>query len=154
MSKIENWILCLIFTATQVTGLGAFASPQTPVRASLAPPKNDPFAGFSPEPNVASTVKPSKNRLFHPPDPVPLAVAAPQAPPLDLQFVGRLKIGNSAFQIYVIHQSQWLVLEKGTTLHNGYVVEAVEAQRVQLRYPALNVSKQFLLPPLPTVETR
>jgi hypothetical protein len=154
MSKIEYWICGLMLTATQVTGLSAFAGPHAPERASLAPPKNDPFVGFSPVFKAVATVKPPKSRPVQAPELAPLAVATPQVPPLDLQYVGRLTIGESAPQVYVMHQSQWLVLEKDTTLHNGYVVEAVEAQRVKLRYPALNVSKQFLLPPLPKVETR
>ena len=143
-----------MFTAAQMAGMAALASPQAPDRASLAPPKNDPFVGFFPIPKAATNVKPTKNRPVHAPEPVPLAVATPQAPPLDLQYVGRLSIGESAPKVYVLHQSQWLVLEKGTTLHNGYVVESVEAQRVRLRYPPLDVSRQFLLPPFPTVETR
>jgi hypothetical protein len=154
MSKINNLACSLIVMVMQLTGAIALGSPQAPNRVSLAPAKNDPFVGFSPTLKVVAAAKPSKTPHLRAPDPVPQAVATPQAPPLDLQYAGRLSMGDTTAQVYVIQQSQWFVLEKGTTLQNGYVVESVDAHGVRLRYPPLDVSRQFLLPPLPTVETR
>lgn len=118
-------------------------------RPVLAPSSRDPFAPVAPPATVVA--KPSLQ-------PAPLIqVAAPQPPsppPVNLTFAGRMTAPDGSQIIYVSHGDTPLAIGVGQTLPNGYRVEAITAQAVELSYSPLNASARLDLPAPPKYEIR
>lgn len=124
-----------------------------PLRQALKPVLRDPFA--------------SSPALIAPPAPVrpmallaaeaavapPLAVAVPAPPAHELQFIGRVRIGEHT-QVLAQAQGRTWVLKSGLELPSGYVVESVGEREVLLRHAALASPTRWPLPAQPAFETR
>jgi hypothetical protein len=87
----------------------------------------DPFIGVVPPPQP---MPPSVAQ--------PVAVAPPPAPPAqDYRFLGRVTGPDGSEQILVTRGEVPVAVNVGTTLENGYVVESISADGLQLVYPRL-----------------
>lgn len=124
-------------------------APQTAERPMLEPARRDPFA---PAPPVQVVAKPPP-----PPPPAPVVVpvaTAPSAPPLNLTFAGRITNPDGKQTIYVSFGETSMGIEKGTILPNGYRVENISEDAIELNFLALNTTARLPIPPAPRYETR
>jgi hypothetical protein len=124
------------------------SAPQTTERPMLEPARHDPF---TPAPPVQVVVK------ALPPPPVPVVVpvvAAPSAPPLNLTFAGRITNPDGKQTIYVSFGETSMGIEKGTILPNGYRVESISEDAIELNFLALNTTARLPIPPAPRYEIR
>lgn len=146
-------LLCML--AGLCTGAGVVAaratetSPNATGRAALKPAARDPFLMPAPLPvHVAAPV-------FTPPPPVEAAPVMPSEPVLQLSFTGRMQTPDGRTVVL----AQWsdgrpVALEQGKTLSNGYRVERMSANLVELLNPQTQAVLQLPLPPAPRFETR
>ncbi len=136
--------------------LGVAANPTTPsdatvgVRAMLKPAARDPFLLPTPVPVVVQAPAP----VFAPP-PVQAAPVMPSEPVLQLSFTGRMQTPDGRHLVL----AQWsdgrpVTLEQGKVLPNGYRVERMNANLVELLNPQTQAVVQLPLPPAPRFETR
>jgi hypothetical protein len=104
---------------------------------AIEPAKRDIFAPVElPLPKAG----PSQPKLAPPVQtatPLPM-VAPPQAPPLTYQFWGRMVTPTGQRLTYLARGEIILPVSVGDRLEEGYVVEAVSDDGVQLLYPPLN----------------
>ena len=115
-------------------------------RPVLMPAQRDPFALLA-APVSAPIVKP--------PAALPIAEpVAPSAPPHNLSFAGRVTNPDGHELVYVSSGDTSLAIFPGQVLSNGYRVEAITKQAIELSYPALNTSSRIELPALPKYEIR
>jgi hypothetical protein len=121
------------------------------VRPALRGAMRDPFNGFTQPPAMSASAKQINAGVARPV--VAELPAAPQAPALELVFLGRLWQDGSV-QVLARQQAQILVLQAGTSLPNGYVVKAVGTREVKLNYAPLNHEASWQLPAPPAFETR
>jgi hypothetical protein len=89
------------------------------------------------------------------PPPVLAAPVMPSQPPLSLTFTGRMVAPDG--QVVVL--ALWgdgtpVTLSQGKVLANGYSVERMSANLVELLNPQTQVVVQLPLPPAPRFETR
>lgn len=103
---------------------------------------------------VASSPAPTKP-AFVPPPPVLAAPVTPSDPVLQLSFTGRMQTPDGRTVVL----AQWsdgrpVALEQGKLLHNGYRVERMSANLVELLNPQTQAVLQLPLPPAPRFETR
>jgi hypothetical protein len=116
-------------------------------RFALTVPIRDPFQIKSAQPVPA---EPVADRM-----PAPAAAPLPtSAPPLDLQFTGRMVAPDGGVYIYALHREEILRLTSGTELSNGYRVEKITADSVEFTYPAFNATATLPIPPAPAFEVR
>ena len=132
---------------------------QLPGRPILEAATSDPFAASQPVQSVAS--RPILSAA--PPSTVPAALLPPQqpapvqqplAPPLGLRYVGQIKLPDQTQVIFASDGQVDFALQLGTTLPNGYVVEAIGSRQVAFSYPPLKTTASMDLPPAPLFETR
>lgn len=115
------------------------------IRASLEPPRRDPFA-------VSTTVArpPASAAPMAMPDQPVQAVA----PPLDMSFVGRTTDPSGATKLFFLVGKTSVSIEPGQVLPNGYQVDSVTDQAVELSYPPLHTKARLELPSTPLQEIR
>jgi hypothetical protein len=80
--------------------------------------------------------------------------AAPNGPPVNMVFAGRMTAPDGTLNVYVVFGENTLAITAGQILPNGYRVDAISARAVELRYPQLNTTTRLDLPELPKFETR
>lgn len=120
-------------------------------RIPLQPALRDPFAAGHAIAVQPSPPAPKPIPLVAAPAPVPLP---PAAPALNLRFVGRIATPDGRDIVYLSLSETSTAIAVGQVLGNGYRVEAITDDAVQLTYAPLNVSVRFPLPPPPTHEIR
>lgn len=100
----------------------------------------DPFVGVQPPPPP-----PPK------PQPVPVAEAppppAPTAPPLSYRYLGQMVDPSGKRLVYLGKGDKDVLVAVGTQLDEGYVVEAIAADGIQLHYPPLDMRAVINIPP-------
>lgn len=116
----------------------------------LKPVARDPFLLPTPVPVVMQAPAP----VFTPP-PVQAAPVMPSEPVLQLSFTGRMQTPDGRHLVL----AQWsdgrpVTLEQGKVLPNGYRVERMNANLVELLNPQTQAVVQLPLPPAPRFETR
>jgi len=108
--------------------------------ATLDPANFDPFVGAQPPPPP-----PPK------PQPMPVVVAppppAPTAPPLTYRYLGQMVDPSGKRLVYLGKGDKDVLVAVGTLLDEGYVVEAISADGIQLHYPPLDVRAVINIPP-------
>ena len=119
-------------------------NPFNTVRAPLEPPGRDPFS-------ANTTALP---QLVTAPVVQPTPLPQPMAPPMTLSFAGRVTEPNGDVKIFVQLDGKTFAIEPGLVLSNGYVVDSVTDQTVELSYPPLNSSARLELPSTPLQEIR
>lgn len=72
-----------------------------------------------------------------PPPPPPPPAPAPVAPPIPFVFVGK-KLEAGAWEIYLSHGEQTLVVHKGQVVEGMYRIEKIDPPHMQLTYLPLN----------------
>ncbi len=108
------------------------SAPSAGERASAAAATDvfDPFVGVLPPPPPAP--------------PVPMAAsivaAPPPAPPAqDFRFLGRIRGPDGTEHLLLVRGDTSVTIQVGMTLDNGYVVQSISADAVELVYPPLGV---------------
>jgi hypothetical protein len=129
-------------------GLPADAS-----RPVLEAAVKDPFAAVAPAPTpVVATIKP------HTAPPTTPQIAAPPpepvAPPLNLRFAGRMTGPDGRLAVFAIAGNDAVTLTPGLVLPDGYRVDRITPEAVELTYAPLNTRARLDLPPAPAHETR
>lgn len=79
---------------------------------------------------------------------------APAAPPLNLQFSGRMIGPDGKLVVFASMGNETMSLLPGTMLPNGYVVQQIDEHSVELVYPPLQTTARLDLPPPPSFEVR
>ncbi len=118
--------------ASSSASLHVASAPSAGERASaaLATDVFDPFVGVVPPPPPA------------PPVPVaaPIVAAPPPAPPAqDYRFLGRIRGPDGAEQLMLVRGDTSVTIQVGMTLDNGYVVQSISADAVELVYPPAGI---------------
>lgn len=126
--------------ASTGNGLPRAALPPRLRAATLDPASFDPFIGVQPPPPP-----PPK------PQPVPVVVAppppAPTAPPLAYRYLGQMVDPAGKRLVYLGKGDKDVLVAVGTQLDEGYVVESITADGIQLHYPPLDVRAVINIPP-------
>ncbi len=146
-------LLCML--AAHCTGAGVVAarametSPNAIGRTTLKPAARDPFL----MPVVAPPAPPKT--AYVPPPPVLTAPVMPSEPALQLSFTGRMQTPDGRTVVL----AQWsdgrpVALEQGKLLSNGYRVERMSANLLELLNTQTQAVVQLPLPPAPRFETR
>ena len=79
----------------------------------------------------------------------------PSEPLLQLSFTGRMQTPNGRTVVLAqCSDGRPVALEQGKTLSNGYRVERMSANLVELLNPQTQAVVQLALPPAPRFETR
>lgn len=73
-----------------------------------------------------------------------VAVPPPLPPPLPFTYIGKL-VDRGAVTVFLSDQDRNYIVRAGDTLHDTYVVEAVEDQRLVLKYLPLGVRQALPL---------
>jgi len=122
---------------------GGAVSPTLPSHlptATLDPANFDPFVGAQPPPPP-----PPK------PQPLPVVVAppppAPTAPPLTYRYLGQMVDPSGQRLVYLGKGDKDVLVAVGTQLDEGYVVETISTDGIQLHYPPLDVRAVINIPP-------
>jgi hypothetical protein len=84
----------------------------------------------------------------------PVVSAPPVAPALNMSFAGRMTDPGGATKVFVLLDKAAIAIEPGQMLPNGYLVDAVTDQSIELSYPPLKVKARFDLPNAPKQEIR
>lgn len=113
------------------------------VRTALTAAKEDPFVSDAPPAQVVMAPPPPKRD-----------VPPPSPPPLDLRFVGRMTAPDGSQTLMVMSGEVALSLSVGQTLANGYRVNSINENFVDLSYLPLNVNARLDLPTAPKYEIR
>ncbi len=116
-------------------------------RAALKAAARDPF--------VLPALAPLPVAVIAPSPPVPAAPVVPIEPAPQLSFIGRMQAPDGK----AIVLARWgdgssVRLEQGKVLANGYRVERMGADMVELMHPQTQAVVQLALPPAPRFETR
>jgi hypothetical protein len=120
-------------------------------RPRLSGAKRDPF--MLTLPTVSRKPAPAPVVVTPPPSP-PVAQTLPRAPELDLYYAGQMTTPSGERRVFALQQNQLLQLSVGMTLPNGYQVDSIESQVVNLTYLSLGHKAQLPLPARPQFETR
>lgn len=120
-------------------------------RPVLKPASRDPF--LLPAPARATAQVPAF--AFTPAAAAQAAPVMPSEPPPQLTFMGRLQTPDGRKVVL----AQWsdgapVALEQGKLLANGYRVQRLSANMVELLHPQTQAVVQLQLPPAPRFETR
>jgi len=104
----------------------------------------DPFVGLQPPapPPPKPTPKPTPQPAYVPPPP-----PAPVAPTLTYRYLGQMTDPSGKKVYYLAKADKDVPIVVGTPLDEGYVVEAITADLVRLRYPPLDVRVEIRIPP-------
>ncbi len=122
------------------------ALPQTLSRPALEAASRDPFAAWQASVATHPAPQPVAPVVAPPPPPAP--------PPLNLRYAGRMTGPDGTTQVFVLLGDTSLSASVGQTLPNGYRVETITAQAIELSYPPLNSTARLDLPAPPQHEIR
>lgn len=114
--------------------------------------KRNPFVALPPAPQIVKKVA-----VVPTPPPQPNIQAAPQPPmmpPLNLKFVGRVTEPNGNRVVFASLNENQVSLNVGQTLPNGFRVDAIKDDAVELTYTLLGTTTRFDLPKPPTFDIR
>lgn len=108
----------------------------------IEPASRDPFAPVAPpaQPVVAAPVAPAPVVLTPPPPP------PPAAPGINLRYLGRMTTPEGRHVVLLARGDAALTVQVGTTLEEGYVVQAVGSDAVRLVYPPLGTVVDVPIP--------
>lgn len=110
---------------------------------TLEPAKRDVFAPVLPP---APPVPPAPKVVAAPPP--PFEPPAPMAPPMNYRYVGQMRAPDGTLSLYLSRGVDAPVpVAIGDRLGDGYVVESVSDEGVQLVYPPLGVKASVNIPP-------
>lgn len=127
------------------------ADESRPMRVRLEAASTDPFATEASATTAPTAIAPPAA----PPAPsVVVEPPTPTAPPLNLRYVGRMSGPEGSVVVFAQLDAQALLLRPGMELANGYRIERITEQAVELLYPPLNATARMDLPPLPAFEVR
>jgi hypothetical protein len=102
-------------------------------------------AGFDPFVGLQPPAPPPPKPVAEPVQvPVP---APPQAPALNYRYLGQMTDPSGQKLHYLANASKDVPISVGTRLDEGYVVDAISADAVHLRYPPLDVRVDIRIPP-------
>lgn len=121
------------------------------LRPLLEPARRNPFVAQelpAPLPKAPPVQVVAQVVVAPPPPP------APTAPPLNLSFAGRLLDPDGKESIYLTWGDKTLSAELGSVLPNGYRVERITADAIDLLYVELNTPARLALPAVPRYEIR
>jgi len=111
-------------------------------RQSLARTRFDPFVGVVPARQPLPVAPPM---VVAPPVVAP--APQPTAPALNYRYLGRLVDPTGKVSVYLAKGAKELLVEVGTQLDEGYVVEALGADAIRLHYPPLDTRAVINIPP-------
>lgn len=114
--------------------------------------KRNPFVAVPPAPQIVKKVVAAPI-----PPPAPSVQAQPQPPmmpPLNLKFVGRVTEPNGNRVVFASLNENPVSLNVGQTLSNGFRVDAIKDEAVELTYTLLGTTTRFDLPKPPTFDIR
>lgn len=118
--------------------------------------KRNPFVAIEPPPAPQIAKKPMP--VTAPSLPAPASVQAspqpPMMPPLNLKFVGRVTEPNGNRVVFASLNELPVTLNVGQTLTNGFRVDAIKDDVVELTYTPLSTTTRFDLPKPPTFDIR
>lgn len=125
---------------------GGTALPEQLDGALLEPAGRDIFAPVPPaqEARPAPLPKAAEVAVMQ-----PAASTAPAAPAVTFRYVGRMTTPLGEPLVFLASGSNVLAVKAGDRLDDGYVVESVSEQGVQLSYPALDVRVTIPVPSIP-----
>lgn len=104
--------------------------------AALEAADRDPFMIPPPPPPPAPSPPP-------PPPPPPAAVA----PPLNYRYLGSMLDPEGSRKVYLIRADKDVLVQSGTRLEEGYVVEAITDDEIRLIYEPLQQRAVIRIPP-------
>jgi hypothetical protein len=144
---------------TASNSLGFSALPNAAITAKQLPSEIDRFMLEQAKRNpfvatVPPVVKPKAVPVPPPPVVQPIVAAQPMAPLLNLSFVGRVLEADGQRAIFANFNNETLRLTPGQVLPNGFRVDAINDDAVELTYPPLNTTARFELPKPPPFEIR
>lgn len=122
------------------------------ISTDFSVPKRNPFIAVTPAPQIVKKVV-----VAPAPPPQPSIQAQPQPPvmpPLNLKFVGRVTEPNGNRVVFASLNETPVSLNVGQTLPNGFRVDAIKDEAVELTYTLLGTTTRFDLPKPPTFDIR
>jgi hypothetical protein len=137
------------FSALPTAANAAKQMPSEIERFMLEQAKRNPFVA-----TVLPVVKPKMVSVPPPPVIQPIVAAQPMAPLLNLSFVGRVIEADGQRAIFANFNNETLRLTAGQILPNGFRIDAINDDAVELTYPPLNTTARFELPKPPPFEIR
>jgi hypothetical protein len=149
--KANNWTVGWIIGGLGMMAVVAFAQNPLPnqlERTVLEMAKRNPFIAFIPSPPPVVVKKAPPSSVVQAP------VAPPMAPPLNLRYVGRVIEPDGKRVVFASLNDAPLTLTAGQLLSNGYRVDAIKDDVVELTYPPLNTTARFDIPRPPTFDIR
>ena len=117
----------------------------------LEPAKRDVFVPY--QAPSASAIAPSAPAPPAPPPPPSMAAerpASPQAPALNVRYLGAVVTPEGKRLVYLARGDSTLTVIPGQRFDDGYVVESITAEAVTLLYPPLGVRVVVPIPAPPT----
>lgn len=114
--------------------------------------KRNPFLAVPPATQIVKKVA-----VVPTPPPQPSIQASPQPPmmpPLNLIFVGRVTEPNGNRVVFASLNENSVSLQVGQTLSNGFRVDAINDNAVELTYVSLGTTTRFDLPKPPIFDIR
>lgn len=108
----------------------------------LQPAQRDVFAVEQPPP--------PPEPVAPPPAPIPVPVVQPPAaPPLNYRYLGSMTAPGGDTQVFLVRGDMVIAVVAGQPIDDGYVVQAITDEGVQLHYPPLDVRAVIPIPPRP-----
>jgi hypothetical protein len=123
----------------------AAALPSRLPALALEPARRDPFMPVPPPAPKPLPAPPTPPAAILPPPPPPL----PSAPAVKARFLGRLVTPAGDSLVFLASADKTWLAQPGDALEDGYMVQAVTEQAVELVYPPLGVKVTVPLPPAP-----
>jgi len=130
------------------------ASPSSPGRLPAELPRQsfelaefDPFTGMPPPAPPAPMPVEIVKAAEAPPPPLP------PPPPVPYRYLGRMTDPGGTQRTFVGNDTTMIPIERGTVLDGGYVVDAIGADAIRLRYPPTGTQVDIAVPP-PEEEAR
>src|SRR5258706_3856091 len=115
-------------------------------RIDVEPARRDLFETAAAVPRTATIPAPTPMAAVMPtPPPAP----APQAPPLNLRYLGSMVTPDGQRLVYLGRGDTALTVATGDRLDEGYVVESIGAEGITLVYPPLGTKVTVPIPPAP-----
>ena len=127
------------FALQKASTVGTALGVNTPTTLGWLPAQYDPFTGFE---------RPTPKKFEPLPKETPINLPpAPTAPPLNYVYMGSMIDPSGRRWTYVSKGSINLPISIGTTLEEGYIVESISAEAIELSYAALNARASIAIPP-------
>lgn len=133
------------------SAMSVLAASATNPRPLLEPARRNPFVVQVPQ---APAPKAPPVKVVAQVVAAPLPPPAPTAPPLNLSFAGRVRDSDGKESIYLTWGDKTLSAELGSVLPNGYRVERITGDAIDLLYVELNAPARLVLPTAPRYEIR